>query len=383
MALRQRGYVGQIRVLESEQAWPYDKPPLSKTVLDKDSPSEPPVLISEEMAQDLDLSFELGVTVTAVNTADNTVTTADSSVIRYDNLIIATGSTPRQLPGGDTLDGVFTLRSRDDAMNIRAALENQPSNVVVIGAGFIGSEFAAVARQRGLNVTIVEAQEVPMSHLFGDKIGHEISSIHAHNGTTMITGARFTNFVGEDHVEGIALADGRVLPADLVVVGIGVVPNTAWLEDSGLPLDNGIPVDNNFLVEGQTNVYAIGDIALRTHPLLNIRARIEHWTNAGEHAEELAAILTESNRPNPQLPYVWSDQYGSTFQIIGRPSMGQVTYQHGDVASGSMFAVYTDEADKPVGAVALNDNKAISRFRRNARKNGSLEDLVSQLSPAS
>src|SRR5699024_2118354 len=116
----------------------------------------------------------------------------------------------------DTLAGVFTLRSRDDAMNIRAALENQPKNVVVIGAGFIGSEFAAVARQRGLDVTIVEAQDVPMSHLFGDVIGHEISSIHTINGTKLIVGARFANFVGDDYVEGIALEDGRVLSADLV-----------------------------------------------------------------------------------------------------------------------------------------------------------------------
>jgi len=381
MALRQRGYVGDIRVLEAEEVRPYDKPPLSKEVIEASTAAEPPELLPQELADSLNLNVELGVEVTQLSPRDNTVVTAEGEVIPYKTLIIATGSRPRQLPGGSDLPGVYTLRTRDDAINIREALTSDPSHVVVIGAGFIGSEFAAVARQRGHNVTIIEAMDIPMSHLFGPEVGKEVSSIHALNGTEVHAGARFARFVGDHRVEGIELEDGRYLPAELVVVGIGVVPNVDWLQSSEIPLDNGIPVDEDFRVEGQNNIYAIGDIALRTHPLLNIRTRIEHWTNAGEQAEELAAVLTNTSRRSPQLPYVWSDQYGSRFQIIGRPSMGELTYRYGDVASGAMFALYADAKGQPIGAVAFNDNKAITRFRKCHKKNGTAEELVAELTP--
>jgi NADPH-dependent 2,4-dienoyl-CoA reductase/sulfur reductase-like enzyme len=380
VSLRQRGFVGSITLLEAENHWPYDKPALSKEVLAKDGNLEAPALLTKEMATDLDLNIQLGADVIALDSDAQTVSTADGSIFSYDQLVIATGASARSLPVPEGMRGVHTLRTQGDANALRTALEEEP-RVVVIGAGFIGAEFAAAARARGLETTIIEAMDVPMSHLFGEEVGSEVASIHAVNGTQLLTGTPFAKFIGTDCVKGVGLEDGTVLPADLVVVGIGAVPNTGWLQSSGLPLGNGIAVNEGFQVEGFPGVYAVGDLALRPHPLLGITTRIEHWTSAGEQAEGLAAILTGTEPPAAQLPYVWSEQYGGRFQIIGRPSLGNLIHREGSVAEGRFIAVFADTHGSPVGALSFNDPKMITRYRKNRKRGGSIEDLILELSP--
>lgn len=382
LSLRQRGFVGTITLLEKEDRWPYDKPPLSKASLAGEDTSDAPALLTPEIAEEFRLAVHLGSQAAALDPQARTVTTEDGQIFSYNQLIIAAGAAARSLPVPDGMTGVHTLRTQADADALKTAMTRKP-RVVVIGAGFIGAEFAAAARQQGLDTTIIEALDVPMSHLFGPEVGAEVASIHEANGTHLLAGARFKNFVGTGHVEGIELEDGTILPAELALVGIGVVPNTAWLASSELPIENGIHVNEDFGVAGFPGIYAIGDLAMRHHPLLGVTARIEHWTNAGEQADALAAILTGGEPSAAQLPYVWSDQYGQRFQIIGRPSMGSLSYREGSVAEGRFLAVFAQDDGTPVGAVAYNNAKAITRYRKNHRRGGSMADLLDQLAPAS
>lgn len=365
-ALRQRGHTGSITLLSEEEHWPYDKPPLSKALLVAGIDPVVPYLLTEADARDLDLAVLRGTRAAALDPITRTVTTEIGKTLQADIVIIATGVSPRLLPVPSGMAGVYTLRTLDDATNLRRELDSV-RHVVVIGGGFIGAEFASAAAARGLLVTIVEAQDVPLSHLFGTDVGAELSTIHELNGVSLVSGVPFGHFVGADRVTGVVLADGRELPAELVVVGIGAAPATQWLEGSGLPIPNGVETGADFQVTGFPGVYAIGDIALRHFPLLDATTRVEHWTNAGEHAEALAAALTATDQPQALPPYVWSDQYGSRFQILGRPSLGTVAVSSGSIAAGQFTAVYTTPSGHIVGAVAFNDSKAIGRFRKAMR----------------
>lgn len=382
IALRQRGFAGPITLVESEQHWPYDKPPLSKDLLAEGHTPEVPRLLTPELAAELDLDVRLGVRATALDPARQVVVTHTGEEISYERLVIATGARARTLPVPSGLTGVHTLRTLDDSTALRDALAGKP-RVAVVGAGFIGAEFASAARLRGLDVTVIEALAVPMSPILGDDVGREVSSIHALNGTELVTEARVERFLGSARVEGVALADGRAVPADLVVVGVGATPNTHWLEGSGLPVDHdGVHCTERYEIPGFPSIFAIGDLAVRPHPLLGVRARIEHWTSAGEQADAVASILTGAEPPAPQLPYVWSDQYGSRIQIVGRPSLGELAHREGSMAEGHFRAVYVDTDDNPIAQVSVNNAKAVAAFRKIYRRGGSLTDLVGEQTPA-
>ena len=380
IALRQRGFAGHIVLLESEEHWPYDKPPLSKDLLAEGPDPDVPRLLTPELAAEFALDVRLGVRATALDPARRVVVTHTGDEFSYEQLVIATGAHARSLPI-PAVPGVHTLRTLDDATALREALASRP-RVAVVGAGFIGAEFASAARGRGLDVTLIEALEIPMSQVLGDEVGREISSIHALGGAQLVAGARVERFRGSEHVEGVVLADGSEVPADLVVVGVGAAPNTQWLAGSGLPIDGGVHCGDLFEVEGFPSIFAIGDLALHRHPLLGVRARIEHWTSAGEQADAVAAIVTGAEPPAAQLPYVWSDQYGSRIQIVGRPSLGELAHREGSIAEGRFRAVYTDADHKPIAQVSVNDARAVAAFRKNHRRGGSLEDLVGGQIPA-
>lgn len=381
IALRQRGFAGRIVLLESEEHWPYDKPPLSKDLLAEGEVPDVPRLLTPELAAEFDLDVRLGVRATALDPGRRVVLTHTGEQFSYERLVIATGARARTLPVPSGLAGVHTLRTLDDATALREGLAGEP-RVAVVGAGFIGAEFASAARGRGLDVTVIETLAVPMSQILGEEVGREVSSIHALHGTELVTGARVERFLGSEQIEGVVLADGTDVPADLVVVGVGAVPNTQWLEGSGLPIDDGVQCNDRFEVEGFPSIFAIGDLALRRHPLLDVTARIEHWTSAGEQADAVAAMLTGAEPPAPQLPYVWSDQYGSRIQIIGRPSLGDLAHREGSMSEGRFRAVYTGADHKPIAQVSVNDARVVAAFRKNHRRGGSLEDLVGQPTPA-
>jgi NADPH-dependent 2,4-dienoyl-CoA reductase/sulfur reductase-like enzyme len=379
-ALRMQGCIDAITIVGDEPHAPYDKPPLSKEMLLPDGPDSPVPLLSNDELEALDVELRLGTRAVSLDPSSRTVTTDDGTSLGYDELVIATGVTPRTLPGADKLTGIHTLRTADDAVALRAALA-RAAHVVVIGAGFIGAEFAAAARAHGREVTIIEPQPVPLTHVLGTTVGAEVARLHAINGVTLHTGVEFSHFVGEERVLGVALTDGRVLPADLVVIGIGATPATQWLETSGLPIANGVQCDASLRVLGAEHVHAAGDVAHWTHGFYGADLRIEHWTNANEHAGIVAADILGTAAPRSQVPYVWSDQYGHRIQIVGRPAAGILALSHGTVDSG-LVAVYADEAGTVVAALVVDDPRLLMRCRKAVTKRSAVADLDLGLAPS-
>ena len=355
-ALRSRGYEGGITVLGEEPHQPYDKPPLSKAMLDPSGEGTPVPLIPPEMDAELNLELRLGQRAVSLDVGASTVTTDRGEAIEFEHLVIATGVTPRTLP--TSCQGVYTLRDLDDAAAIRSELATARS-AVAVGAGFIGAEFASAARASGVEVTVVEAQDTALATVLGEEVGRSVSGFHAGHGVELITGATVERFDGEGQVEAVVLADGRRIPADLVVVGIGAAPATQWLESSGIALDDGVVCDASLRVVGTANCYAVGDVARWPHALYETDLRIEHWTNANEHAELAAATILGQDPPPAQVPYVWSDQYGHRIQILGRPAFAETRILRDD----PLAAVYVD-AETVVGAVVVDDPRSFMKLRR-------------------
>jgi len=374
-ALRQRGYPGLITLLGDELHHPYDKPPLSKDMLAA-SGGRPVALLTEDELAALGVDLKLGVRATRLDPSARFVEGADGRRYGYDHLVLATGVVPRLLPGmevpGAVPRGVHTIRTADDALALRAALADSP-DVVVVGAGFIGAEFASAARAYGCSVAVVEMQDVPMAHLLGVEVGGLLAQLHAAHGAALHTSVGFDHFEGDGQVRGIALTDGRILSAGLVVVGVGAVPATDWLAMSGLPIDNGVECDETLRVVGFPDIHAAGDVARWPHPLYGL-IRIEHWTNAQEHAVIVAADILGDPRPAPQVPYVWSDQYGHRIQMLGRPSLGSLSALQG-TAEDRLVATYADESGVLVGAVVVDDPRTTMKLRKAMAKRLLAADL--------
>jgi NADPH-dependent 2,4-dienoyl-CoA reductase/sulfur reductase-like enzyme len=361
--LRKGGYDQGITVVGEELHAPYDRPPLSKEMLGRDHGGALVPLLTTTELDTLRIDLQLGVRATSLDPRARAVRTEDGRILSYEGLVIATGLVPRTLPDGN-LRGVYTVRTAADAFALRTALAKVP-RVVVVGAGFIGAELAAAAREYGCAVTIVETQPVPMAHLLGEAVGQQFADLHRGHGVALHAG------VGVDHLEsdagavtGVMLTDGRVLPADLVIVGIGARPATQWLESSGLPIDNGVCCDERLRVTGFPQIHAAGDVARWTHPLYGEPVRIEHWTNANEHAAIVAADILGLAQPRVQVPYVWSDQYGHRVQIAGRPATGHLARQQGTVLRGQLIALYADDEARLVGAVVVDDPRTFMKMRK-------------------
>jgi len=316
-ALRRHGSTAEIVVIGDEPHLPYDRPPLSKGVLlGRMEPQGVHLTTEEKLAED-DIQVRLGVPAAGLDPAAHTVTLADGEVITYDQVIIATGSRARTLAGSD-LDGVFVLRTLDDALALRNALADGP-RVVVLGGGVIGAEVASSARQLGLDVTIVDLAPVLMQRVIGDVIGERMAQLHRENGVVLRLGVASASIVGDGRVEGV-LVEGETIPADVVVLGIGAVPNVEWLADSGLTVEDGIVCDEHLCAA--PDVYAVGDVARWHHSGYGTKLRAEHWTTAVEHADAVARTLTGTPATVGSVPYVWTDQYGKKLQIAGRLNAG-------------------------------------------------------------
>ena len=360
-ALRMMGYADAITLLGEEPHLPYDKPPLSKEMLDEDGAPVP--LLTEVELAGLGLDLRLGTRAAGLDTARRQVRTEAGEVLDYGDLVIATGVKPRVLPNSRQLEGVHTLRTHDDAVAVRRAM-GLTRHLVVIGGGFIGSEVAAAARRRGLTVEIVEPQQIPMAHLFGPEVAVELAQLHELNDVVVHAGVGVADLLGSHHVTAVRLTDGRALDTDLVVVGIGAVPATDWLEGSGLPVEDGVLCDEGLRVVGAQHVFAAGDVARWPCSFADSPVRIEHWTNANEHGALVAASILGEEAPRAQPPYVWSDQYGHRIQIVGTPRVGRPAVVAGSVADGTLVALFADDEHRTVGAVVLDDARTFMRARR-------------------
>lgn len=321
--LRRAGYQGEITLLGDENRAPYDRPPLSKQYMRGET--DDTALRPAEFFTEHDIRLRLDTTATGVDTAARRVRLADGTDLGYDALVIATGLRPRRIPGLPDVHGVHVLRSHADAAALRAHLDTA-RRAVVVGAGFIGCELAASFRARGLDVTIVEPQPTPLFAALGAEVGELVARLHRGEGVDLRCGVGMEALVTEgDSISGIQLGDGSVIPADLVVIGIGSAPVTDWLTDSGIPLaapaDGGGVLTDGTGYTGVPGVWALGDVAAWPH-LTGRHRRVEHWTNAGEQARILTeALLGVEQTAGVQVPYVWSDQYDMKIQVLGVPAL--------------------------------------------------------------
>lgn len=365
-AARKAGFEGGITLIGGEPHLPYDRPPLSKAYLDElpagDEPASTIFRTEQVLRDELGVRLELGTAATGLDIDGRRVVLGERSVA-YDALVIATGADARALPGSDGMEGVHTLRTLDDAVAIRRALD-AGARTVVVGAGFIGSEVAAGARKRGLDVTILEALPTPLVRAVGEGMGAACAALHERNGTRLRCGVGVSGLEGDGHVERVRLSDGTAIDADLVVVGIGAVPATGWLEGSGLELDNGVVCDET-LWTGRDRVYAAGDVARWRNPLFDRLMRLEHWTSAAEQGALAArnALDPESAEPYRTVPYFWSDWYDSRIQFVGVPTADEIEIVDGDPDAGGRWIALYREGDRLAGVLAVNGQNVIMKYR--------------------
>ena len=367
--LRQEGFTGRITLVSDEVEVPYDRPPLSKKVLAGEWEVERIRLRKAEEFDSLDLDLRLGASAVALDTGASVLTLADGATVRYDGLVIATGASPRRLPDQPVLAGVVELRTLSDSVGLRDMIAGGTARVTVIGAGFIGLEVAATARTLGCAVTVLEGAPSPLIRGLGVAMGAAVASVHARHGVDLRCGVRIEAIEGADgRVTGVRLADGSVVPSDVVVVGVGVAPNTAWLEGSGLTVRDGIVCDAT-LNAGVPGVYAAGDCARWPNGAFmdDEEMRVEHWTNAAEQGAAAAANLlavARDEQPTPyrSVPFFWSDQFESRIQFVGRA--------HGDdevhVFAGSLdgaFAALYGHGGRLRGVLGVSMPKMVMPFR--------------------
>ncbi len=375
-ALRRLGFEGRLVFVGEEPHEPYDRPPLSKEVLRGDREPEAIRLAKPEAWEALDLDLRLGRRATRLDDGARQVHLDDGECLDYDGLLIATGATPRHLPG-DELPGIHVLRSLDDCLALRAELEGSP-RVAVVGAGFIGAEVAASCRARGLAVTLIEALPLPLANAIGPEVGGVIADVHRENGVDLRLGVGVDGFEGDARVTGVRLADGSRIDAEVVVVGIGVVPCTQWLEGSGLTLDNGVVCDET--CAAAPDVVAAGDVARWHNPLFDETMRIEHWTNAVEQANHAAQRLLEGESVGAfaPVPFVWSDQYDRKIQCAGRVRPDdELEIVHGSIEERRFVALYGRKG-KLTGAIALNRVRQLMGYRRSIREGIAFDDAVAE-----
>ena len=356
--LREGGFTGALTLVGEESEPPYDRPPLSKQVLRGER--EIVLLRDPDTYPELGVELRLGVRAASLDVEGRTVGLDDGTSIGFEALVIATGARPRTLAGVD-VSGVHVLRSAQDCRGLRSSAA-RARRAVVVGGGFIGCEVAASLRLLGLEVTVVEMASAPLVGVLGDQLAGEVVRLHETHGVTMRCGVGVDAIEGEGRVSGVRLLDGSVLPADLVVIGLGVTPVVEWLADSGLTIDNGVSCD----AQGRTSapgVYAVGDVASWHDPRTGKAHRFEHWTSAVDQAGVVAeTILTGHPDSLLPVPYFWSDQYKVKIQSLGLPSAGADEIVVRELSETKRLALYAVDG-LLTGAVGFSAPSAVMKMR--------------------
>ena len=314
--LRHEGFEGRVVLVGAEEERPYERPPLSKDYLRGEAGRERVYVHGEDFYAEHDIELRLGRTAVDMNASLREVALDDGERLRYDRLLLATGAEPLRLaiPGGE-LDGVHYLRSVEDSDVLRERLVRGGA-VVVVGAGWIGAEVAASASQRGLEVTVVAPDRVPLERVLGSQVGEVYRDIHTDHGVRMLLGTTVEAFEGDGAVERVRTSDGRQLECDFVVVGIGARPRTQLAARTGLSVGDGILVDEH-LQTSAPGVFAAGDVAGAQHPFYRQRIRVEHWANALRQGPAAARNMLGAAEPYDCLPYFFSDQYEVGMEYSG------------------------------------------------------------------
>ncbi|MER7705983.1 FAD-dependent oxidoreductase [Kitasatospora sp. NPDC097605] len=320
LAMRQHGFAGRVTVVESGGELPYERPPLSKSIAGGETGSLR-LIAPREAYDEHRIGLRLGTRVQALEPRHRTVVLDNGQVLHADRVLLATGVVPLTLPvPGSGLSGVVTLRDVRDARVLAARL-SEGGPLVVVGGGFIGLEVAAVAREAGLDVTVVEMGAQPLEGPLGPTLASRVTDLHERAGVTLRTGMSVVAFTGTDTVTGVQLSTGELLPAATVVVGIGVRPDTTLAERAGVHCDRGIVVDRHCRTSVPW-ILAAGDVTNQPNPYLSGRGRIEHWDNAQKQGAVAGAVMAGVQESHTSLPYFYSEQFGRTIQMYGRPVAG-------------------------------------------------------------
>ena len=350
--LRSEGFDGRVVLIGDEARRPYERPPLSKEYLRGEKDFDAAAVHPADFYDEQDIELRSSSLVTAIDPAAASVTLSSGEQIAYDRLLLATGATPRRLPvPGAELPGVLYLRSADDADTLRQAI-GLTAQVVVIGAGWIGAEVAASARQLGAAVAMVELAAVPLERVLGAEVGAIYRDLHASHGVDLHFGVGVEAIVGSKTVEAVRLSDGTELPASAVVVGVGVAPRVELAHAAGLAVEDGVVVDEH-LETSVPGIFAAGDVANAFHPRYGTRIRLEHWSAALNQGPAAARAMLGQRVVYDRSPYFFSDQYELGMEYRGwAPDFDEVVFR-GDPASGAFLCFWLRHGEV---AAAMNAN---------------------------
>jgi 3-phenylpropionate/trans-cinnamate dioxygenase ferredoxin reductase component len=360
--LRDQGFEGRVIIVGDEDFAPHERPPLSKEVLLGDAEKESCLLWPPGTLEDADIEMRLGVSVKSIDADSYTMSLANGETLAWNKMLIATGGRARSLDvDGVDLDGVYTLRTIEDAEGIRARL-TAGAKVLVIGAGWIGLEVAAAARKRDASATVVEVADRVCARALTEDMSQWVHALHERHGVDIRLTTAFSHFAGDGKLQKAVLGDGSEIDCDIAVIGIGLIPNTELAESAGLDIENGIVVDEN----GQTShpdIFAAGDVTNHPNALLGRRVRLESWENAQNQAINSAKAMLDIKEPYSEIPWFWSDQYDANIQMMGLPEEWDQTVTRGDRDAGEFIEFYLKDGELQ-GAAAINNPRDLRFTRR-------------------
>jgi len=362
-SLRQEGWEDQITIISNEACLPYHRPPLTKAFLSGAKNAQEILLKKADAYVQNDIEIRLDLCVDSINRQQKTIGLNNGENLSYDKLAICTGARVRKLSlPGISLAGIHYLRSLDDAQKIHQEVANV-NNVVIIGGGYIGLETASVLNKLGKNITILENGERILARVTSPEVSDFYSRLHQEEGVKILTNVGVQGFNGSESVTDILLKDGATVMADMVLVAVGVMPNTELAEAAGIEVNNGILVDKNG-VTSDSDIFATGDCSNHFNKLYQRRIRLESVPSAMNQSRTAAAFLCNHAKPSNDLPWFWSDQYDVKLQIAGLNQDYDKVITIGDKDSARSFAVFYVKDDKLISADCINTSKAFSLAKK-------------------
>ncbi|WP_193063824.1 NAD(P)/FAD-dependent oxidoreductase [Oceanobacillus oncorhynchi] len=360
-ALRNEEYEGRIVLIDRDTELPYDRPPLSKEFMLGESTETDIALHTQENLEELQIDLKLGVEIVSIDSEKQSAVLSDGETINWDKLLLTTGSSLRRLPiQGSDLEGVHYLKTLSDAKAIRGNLDDI-QQIAIVGAGFIGAELASSFKKLGKEVTLLERAPLPLAHILGDEMGEYFLQMHQAEGVEAIMEDTVVQFNGETQVEEVLTEKGKTIPCQAVIVGVGVIPNTALLNKE-LQIDRGYIV-NEFGETSLPNVYAAGDCAM--WPFLGNNIHIEHWDHAINHGKCVAKNMLGGEQTSySTVPYFWSDQYDYRLQYFGHTKNWETTVLRGNVEDKEFSYFYLNKSNVIEAALLVNQPKNALAVRR-------------------
>jgi 3-phenylpropionate/trans-cinnamate dioxygenase ferredoxin reductase component len=357
--LRQEGFEGGVILVGAEPQPPYERPPLSKEYLRGEFSFEQALVQEPGFYDENGIETRLGVRATRVDAVDRVVELEGGERVAYDKLLITTGGRNRHFPiPGLDLEGIYDLRTVDDSDRLRAEIA-PGRRAVVVGMGFIGSEVAASLRRSGVDVVVVDRNEVPLRRVLGEEVGRVMEGIHRDHGVSMVFQDTVAAFEGAGRVERVTTGRGRRIECDFVVVGLGTEPVTELLAGTGAEIDNGVVVDEH-LRTGVEGIYAAGDVANHYHPVFERHIRVEHWQNALKQGPAAARSMLDKGEPYEEIPWFWSDQYEHNLQYTGFHTEWDELVVRGSMEERNFVAFYR-KYERVLAAVAVNRGRDLRR----------------------